>query len=221
MNGIDLKRTFLVVLIASVAVSAVTGIGVMLFGDFGGFEIRVLMTTLTVTVASILGLACGACLESGKGRLLPIAGIALSIVSALALFLIVWNALDDNETFIKSTLTLVIFAVVCSHLSLLSLANLDRRFAWTRLVAFLSDWLLAAIILYIIWLEPESSGDLVFRIIAVLSILIAAVTVITPAFHKLSAAETGIAAIDTEIEKLRARIEELERRRENIEISSR
>lgn len=43
------------------------GIGVLLFGDFGEVEVRILMTTLTFTMTSILGLACGAYLESGKG----------------------------------------------------------------------------------------------------------------------------------------------------------
>ena len=75
MNDFKLRRTFLYLLIGSVAISAAIGIGVMLFGDFGEFEIRVLMTTLTVTMTSILGLACGAYLESGKGHLMPAAGI--------------------------------------------------------------------------------------------------------------------------------------------------
>ncbi len=48
MNGLDLKRTFLVALIVSVAVSALIGIGVFVFGDFGYYEVRVMMTTLTL-----------------------------------------------------------------------------------------------------------------------------------------------------------------------------
>ena len=152
MKGADLRKTFLYVLIGSVAVSAVFGIAVILFGDFGEFEVRVLMTTLTVAVTSILGLACGASIETGRGRNMPIAGIILSILAALGMLLIIWDALDDNETFIKSTLTLVTLAVACSHLCLLRLARLDCRFEWSYLVAFICDWLLAAIILYLMWL---------------------------------------------------------------------
>lgn len=209
MPDLNLRSIFLKLLIASVAVSAAFGIVVILFGDFGYFEVRVLMTTLTVTVTSILGLACGACIEAGRGRLLSIAGIAFSILSALALFLIIWNALDDSEIFVKSTLTLIIFAVTCSHLSLLSIALLDRRFVWSRYVAFICDLSLAAILLYILWFEPESSGDTVMRIIAVMSILIAAITVITPVFHKLSNTERTPEQIRDEIEELEARIYKL------------
>ncbi|MDM7923253.1 MAG: hypothetical protein QUS14_13210 [Pyrinomonadaceae bacterium] len=216
MKGADLRRSFLYLLIGSVAISAVFGIGVVLFGDFGEFEVRVLMTTLTVAVTSILGLACGACIEAGRGRKLPLAGIVLSILAAAALLLIIWNALDDNETFIKSTLTLVTLAVACSHLSLLRLARLDRKFQWSYSVAFGCDWLLAAIILYLMWLEPQGDSDLVFRVMAVLSIVIAAVTVVTPVFHKLSNTERSVDQIDEEITELEERIAKLKDERSRL-----
>jgi hypothetical protein len=51
----NLRRLFLYLLIASIGLSAVIGIGVILFGNFGEIEIRILFTTLTVTVTSIFG----------------------------------------------------------------------------------------------------------------------------------------------------------------------
>lgn len=207
------RKIFLNTLIASVALSAAIGIVVILAGSFGEFEVRVLMTTLTVTATSILGLACGACYEAGRGRRLPLAGIVLSVVSALALFLIIWNVLDDNETYIKTTITLVIGAIVASHLSLLRLARLDGRYAWTYTFAVVCDVLLAAIVLYLMWLEPEGESDLVFRTMGVLTILFAAVTVVTPVFHRLSTGEDEVEKIDEEIAALKQRIEELEKRK--------
>lgn len=216
MDGLNFRRLFLYLLIASVALSAVFGIGVILFGDFGRFEVRVLMTTLTVTAASILGLACGAYLEQGGNRIMPLAGIFLSIASALMAFFIIWDVLDDSETFIKTFLSAILLAAACSHLSLLMLAKLDRRFAWARKAAFVCVGLLAALLLYIIWVQPPESNDIVARILGVLAILVASITVVTPVFHKLSNVETGIEAIDTEIAKLRSRIEELEIERSRL-----
>ena len=214
----DLRRPFLFLLIASVAVTAVVGIGVMIFGDFGGFEIRVLMTTLTITTTSILGLACGAYLESGKGRLLPVAGIVLSIIAALMCFLIIWDVLDENDAFIKSFLTATLAAAACSHLSLLSLARLDRRFAWTRPAGSICVWLLAAILLYILWVEPEASDGFVTRILGVLAILVASVTVITPVLHKLSNSQQRTAEqIREEIAILEARIYHLNQERMHLQ----
>ncbi len=212
----NLKRLFLYLLIVSVVVSAVMGIAVLLIGEFGELSTRVLMTTLTVTVTSILGLACGAYYESGRGRYLPLAGVIFSIIAALMTFLIIWDVLDENKTFTKVTVTMMMLAVSCSHLSLLSIARLDRRFAWSRIAAFVFVALLNAILLFILWFEPESSGDLVSRIIGVLSILIASITVMTPVFHKLSSTENDTTEIDAEISALREKLAELEARRAKL-----
>jgi hypothetical protein len=217
MFELNARSLFLKLLIASVAVSAAFGVIVVLLGNFGELEVRVLMTTLTVAVTSILGLACGAAIDAGRSRTLGIAGIVFSLLSAIALFLIIWNALDDSEIFIKTTLTLVTLAVVCSHLSLLSIATLDKRFAWSRTVSAVCDWLLAAILLFIMWFEPEGSSDLIYRIIGVLSIIIAALTVITPVFHKFSKGSgQDLNALDAEIEELRSRLHDLQERRSSL-----
>ncbi len=214
----NLKRLFLYLLIASVAVSALLGIGALLIGEFGELSVRVLLTTLTVTVTSILGLACGVYYESGRGRYLPMAGITFTITATLMTFLIIWNVLGDNKTFIKSTVTMMMLAVSFSHLSLLSMARLDRRFAWSRLAAFVFVTMLDAILLFILWFEPSGESDVITRTIGVLSILIASVTVMTPVFHKLSHGESKseIETIDTEIDELRQRLDKLEARKTEL-----
>ena len=209
----NIRRLFIYLLIASIGLSAIIGIGVILFGNFGEIEVRVLFTTLTVTVTSIFGLACGAYLETGRGKYLPLAGIALSIVSALMCFLIIWNVLDDSELFIKSFLTGVLLAASCSHLSLLSLARLDSRFAWTRIAAVACVILLVLIFLYILWFEPKGDSDLIYRVLGVLGILLASITVVTPILHKLSSGHADVAALDKEIAELESRLDSLRAQR--------
>ena len=51
----NLKRLFLYLLVGSVSLSALVAIGVILFGNFGNIEVRIVFTTLTVTVTSIFG----------------------------------------------------------------------------------------------------------------------------------------------------------------------
>ena len=215
MHNFSVRRIFLLALIGSVALSALVGIGVVLLGDFGQIEVRVLMTTLTVTVTSVFGLACGAALEAGRGRMIPAAGIAFSVAAALMCFLVIWNVLDDEEQFIKAFVTATILAASCSHISLLSLARLDRRFSWTHTAAQAIVWPLAVLLLFIIWFEPEGEGDIVYRALGVLGILLASVTVVTPVLHKLSSTDRAGAAgeLDKEIAELKARLEELEARR--------
>ena len=207
----NLKRLFLYLLVGSVSLSALVAIGVILFGNFGNIEVRIVFTTLTVTVTSVFGLACGATIETGRGRLVPWAGIAISIATALMCFLIIWNVLDTWEPFIKSFLTCLLLAAACSYLSLLSLARLDRRFAWVTIVTPVIVSLLCAVLLYIIWFEPTGDSDLVYRVLGVLGILLASITVVTPVLHKLSSSESDSDRIDAEIARLRARLVELEK----------
>lgn len=212
----NLKKIFLYTLIGSVAVSAVLGIGVILFGEFGEFETRVLMTTFTITLTSILGLTCGAYYESKKARGLPVAGIAFSLTAAALGIYMIWVGDGGVAAIWKSAGTATLLATSCSLLCLVSLATLDRRFMWSRYLIYSAVTLLSAILLFILWFEPESSSDVMGRVIAVLSIVIAALTVMTPVFHKLSQKETGVAEIEAEIEKLRARIAELEQKRAEL-----
>src|SRR3982750_279411 len=119
MQHLNLKKFFLYLLIASVAFSALLGIGVILFGNFGDFETRVLLTALTVTVTSILGLACGAYLETGSEKVLPACGISFAVLSAILWIIAIWGSSNQGEFFVKTLMSVTLFAAACSHLSLL------------------------------------------------------------------------------------------------------
>lgn len=212
----DLKRLFLVTLVLSVVVSAAIGIVVILIGNFGEFETKVLLTTLTITVTSILGLACGAYLETGRGKTLPTAGIVLALVSAVMWIILIWQMRIENDTYIKSLMSATLFAASCSHISLLSLARLERKFIWSRYAAHVAIWALTAFLLYFIWTNGNIDEDLMGRVIGVLGIVIASLTVITPIFHKLSAGEPNAGEIDAEIAKLKDRIAELETKKGHL-----
>jgi len=211
----NLKRLFLYLLIASVSVSALIGIVVILFGNFGDLETKVLLTTMTVTVTSILGLACGAYLETGRGRLLPFGGIACAVVSAVMWMFIIWAWQDQSDVFIKVLMSLTLLGASCSHLSLLSLARLEKKFMWARYATHATVWSLTALLLFLIWSTRWHDEEMVGRVIGVLAILIAALTVVTPVFHKLSRDEgkTEVETIDVEIAQLKARLDELETRK--------
>jgi hypothetical protein len=212
----NLKKFFLYLLIASVAFSALLGIGVILFGNFGEFETRVLLTALTVTVTSILGLACGAYLETGRGKILPVGGISLAVLSAVLWIILIWGSTNQHEYFAKTLMSVTLFAAACSHLSLLSIANLEKKFLWSHYAAHAAVWALTAVLFYLIWFEKSFTGEWIPRTLGVLSIIVAALTIITPIFHWLSLQKPNAGEIDAEIARLKARIEELEKQREEL-----
>ncbi len=53
-----MKRPLLYLLAGSVGLAVVLGIAIVLRNTWGWFEIRVILTTLTIAAASICGLAC-------------------------------------------------------------------------------------------------------------------------------------------------------------------
>lgn len=216
MKNINLKKFFLYLLITSVGVSALIGIGVILFGNFGDLEVRVLCTTLTVTVTSILGLACGAYLESNRGKLLPVSGIVFAVIAAILWMFVIWYRGEPVEWFMKTTVTVTLLAASCSHISLLSLARLERKFIWSYYAVHVVIWCLTAFLLFLVWTEPKTYEDLIGRSIGVLSIIVASLTVITPIFHKLSSHEPVESEIDAEIARLQAKIEILRQRRVSV-----
>ena len=116
MPSLNLRKFFLYLFVASVALSALIGIGVILFGNFGDFEIKVLLTTMTVTVTSILGLACGAYLETGRGKIVPVAGITFALVCCVLWIILVWQGTAHESFYARLLLSLTLLAASCSHL---------------------------------------------------------------------------------------------------------
>lgn len=216
MQKLNFKKFFLYLLITSVSISALLGIGVVLFGSFSDFETKVLLTTFTITCTSILGLACGANLEAKRGKLFPIGGIGLAILSAALWIVLIWLRDYTGEFFARFLMSVTLLAITFSHLSLISLASLDRRFKWAIVSVYISVGGLAGILLGLIWGGKMFESDLIMRALGALSIVVAALTVVVPILHKLSNNLSEDAVIDSEIEELRMRISELEKRKEGI-----
>ena len=215
-RSMNFKKTFLYLLIASVSISAVLGVAVILIGNLGEREGRILLTSLTITCMSLLGVACGANLESGRfHQAIPLAGMAFAVVSAVIWIGIIWAEPTGGEYVVKTGLSATLLASAVSFACLLGLASLDKRFRWAQYTAYLTAAVLVGSLLYIIWLENNPS-DLIMRVNGALSILIGAFTVIVPIFHRLSEGDDPLTRIKAEIESLQNRLVELEARKKEL-----
>ena len=217
------KKAFLYTLILSVGLSAILGVVGILRGTGGWFELRILLTTVTISAASICGLACGAYLETRKGKLLPLAGIILALFGGALIIAGMW--IDPQaDAYWRLTAATSTFAVALAHLSLLSMARLAKRFRWARYAGYFFVLGVAALIVSMI-LANSSGGEGIWKLLAVTAIGAASMTVLTPIFHWLSRHDpreteldpaARVQSIDEEIDKLKARIEELERQKQQI-----
>jgi hypothetical protein len=230
LENINFKRTFLYLLVASISLSALIGFWAILSGDFGEFQARVLGTTLTIVGTSVLGLSCGAYLESPRSKntplsAFPLIGIILAILAALTAVYLIWfdtRGYPQTEAMFKFFGVTTIFAFSLAHLSLLSLARLVKKFQWAMTVAYVSILALASILSIILIFEPHSEDFFVLRGIGILAVTDAAITVMIPVFHRLSRAdfidekEISAEKIDVEIAQLKRKIAELELQKQKV-----
>jgi hypothetical protein len=221
------KKAFLYALIGSVVLGALLGILTILSGRFGWLEIRVLLTTVTIAGSSICGLACGAYLSTKRGRVLPLAGIGLTLLAAVMLIAGIWEP-TFSDGYWQVAASASVFAVACAHLSLLSMARLADSFRWSLVAAYVVILGVASLIVALILRERYDAG--MFQLLGVAAIVDAAITIVIPILHRLSRDETAgpaglpgaataaagistsrVAELDAEIARLRERIAELER----------
>lgn len=177
------KKLALWFLIISVSISAALGIIAILTGNFGEFEVRIILTTLTISAASICALAAGALWESQNRRVMPAVSGSLAIFAALLLISGIW--LEPSAVgFWKFTATISVFAAATAQACLVSLAQLAPRFKWIRVAALGAIFLLAILITIVIW--DETGEERIFRAMGALGIIVAALTIMMPIFHRLS-----------------------------------
>lgn len=208
-------------LIVSVVLAAVLGMIAVLAGEFGDLQGRVLMTTLTVGVTSVLGLACGSYLDREPGNPIGRAGIGLSLLAAAMVLPIIWD-FHAPEIYVKALFSVVIFAVAAAHLCLLWLAELAPGHRWAQRGALTS--IVAAIVLLLVVLWAELEEESLWRALGVIAIADAAFTLMVPIFHRMSINVVGggdrLARIEAELSRLRERMGQLESERARLTSAS-
>jgi hypothetical protein len=205
-----ITRWFLYLLIGSIGLGALLAIVIVLAGNWGWVETRILMTTGVVAAASVFGMACGAAMSRLGSKVVPLIGIGLAGVAAALLIAGMWAEFGGN-TYWKVTASVSILAVAFAHISLLSLARLQSSLRWIQYVAYGLVFLFALTVVGMIVTETALDG--VVRFLAVVGILDGAFSLLVPVVHFLnrrSGQPTDVAAIEAEIDRLRARIAELE-----------
>ena len=216
----SLRQLFLWMHIVAVACSAFAGVVHILAGNYQ--ELRVLFTAMTIALASVCALGCGAALEGKRAKIFPVAGLVLTLLGTLMALYSIWldRSLHGSiKWFDQWTMVIWIMAVACSHISLLSIARLSKRYRWAIFLAVFSiltvAWFMS---LFVMLPERTKFGNEFFRIIAVAAIVDAAMSVLIPIFHLLSYRElkdldsgdgSRLEAIDAQIAQLEGRLADL------------
>src|SRR3990172_1787340 len=121
-----MKRAVFYVLVFSVVLNAALGIYALLAGEFGQLEEKILYTSLAVSAAGVLALACGPAWERGLAGPLPRVGVAATLGSFVVIVVGIWSE-ASAESFWRTVGTLVVVAVTPTYGCLLALARLAPR----------------------------------------------------------------------------------------------
>jgi len=219
------KKAFLYLLVVSVALGSILGIFIILRGEWSWYELRVVLTTITIAAASLCGLAIELSKTPAGGNWRQNAGLALAGISAAWWLVGIWGEFN-SEAFWKTAGSLTIVTVANVHVCLLSIAKLAARFRWIYLIGTQVIYGLAVLLVTIIIGEIDSEA--LWRFIAALGVVVAGLTLAIPLLHRISKLESNdrvllsplnqrnIAEIEAEIEQLRGRLAQLKRLREEI-----
>jgi hypothetical protein len=186
------RRAGLTLFFAAVAVNAALGIYAVLVPDFGDAEGKVLATSLCVTGAVVVALACEPAWE--RGVLGPVPAVtALLGVAGFALVLVgIWAEPEDEVwgRLVGTAFTLTAAGVVAS---LLAVARLAPRHRWVFRAALALLAVAAALVVGSVW--TDDPAEWYVRILGVALIALAAVVVSVPVLHWVDRAELAAAEV--------------------------
>lgn len=185
-----LRRTVLALFFSSVALNAVLGIVALVAGEFSQTHGRILGTSLSVTAALVLALAC---LPAWERRLLaqvPVLGATCGGIGFLLVIVAIWSE-SEHEILLKSLGTLLTVAVASAVASLLVLPQLAPRHRPVFVVALALLVVAAAMVVVQVWGELDSS--VYGRALGVVAVLLAATAVTIPVLSRMGRRPAPIA----------------------------
>jgi len=185
------KKTFLIAMIISLSVSAMIGIGIFLFGNFGDMEAKLLITTLAIGGYSLSGLCCSLLYEKKIFTPFALSGMVISIIGFLYTLLVIWKAIDlSNQLPWKVLVLFIIFATSIAHACLLLHIKSKKVFVNSALSATIIFILIVAFMLSALILnENKNMGEFYFRLLGVFAILDVLGTIVTPILNKVYSIE--------------------------------
>ena len=182
MDYAAIKSLFLKIFLGFLGLTAIIAIISVLSGEFGKLQGKILATCFTVSAASICSMSCAAFVEKKRRVQLGLAGICLSIVSAILVIVGIWTE-TDSDAYWKTTSTFIVAAISFAYAFLLTLAELEEKYRWVQRVFCVSIGVLAIQIVIAFWGEIEAEGY--FRALAVVAIVVGLQTLAIPILAKM------------------------------------
>jgi hypothetical protein len=158
------RRLVLFGVAGSLSATALLAVGILLFGDFGEREGRILLTTVLLAGYGLLALPAAYLIDRRSLPALATAVVALSVLGFALALAAVWAGDDPPEGLWKTLATVTAFAVAATQTAALA-RRPSRLFATSTLLVLV----LAAMASAAAWAEIESTGY--YRALGALAVL--------------------------------------------------
>jgi hypothetical protein len=188
-NRLSLKRALLHAVIVTLVLSALFGIYVLLSGNLGKTETKIIFTTLTISYFSMTSLACAAAYEQKRYPFMAVPGLVLGVMGILFFIPSIWADWYEIQTIGKAMCILGVLSFSFAQACFLSLVTLQRHQQWVYYATVASIFGLAAILSGIIVSEPR--GDWILRLAGAVGILDTCLSLCVPILHRLGPKQTG------------------------------
>jgi hypothetical protein len=181
------QRALLFGVITTVVVGGLVGTYCLIFGRLNWLLERVVLSTVALGIATILGLISAHVWERRRWYPLGmVATIADSLTLAYALLLIWWDDLHQ-DSYIRGFVIACTLAVAWSLTALLSLARLRGGYARVQFMTLFAIVLLAALIIMLVLEVEFAPEDIWIRAMGILAICVVCGTISVGVLHRVTA----------------------------------
>ena len=123
----NLKKSFLVVFILSLIITALIAIFIFAFTEFGEIEVKILLTAIAVGMYSLAGLSTAFVRETGKFKSFTIIAFLVYMVSFILTFFTIWEIVVSVVSVFKVVLSFLILSAAATHISVMLMMHDSQR----------------------------------------------------------------------------------------------
>lgn len=183
---LSLKKFFLSLIIFALSASAIVGIAIVLFGTFNETQGKVLLTTLTLGIISVAGLANSPLLRKQSYKYLAYTGYVLLTIAFISTVFTIWFTpyLPDNFFKLQLSIYILTFSVIqTSLIELISSKTMVTEISKDITIILIA--LLAALLVYLVFNMDKNLLELA-RIAGTIAILDVLGSIITPILNRFT-----------------------------------
>lgn len=174
-------RTLRTVVLVSIGVGATFGVIALLVGEIGDTGWKIVSTSFLITAAALVAMPSVAAWERDRLGVLPIVGVASTLVGFAWLILGVWAEFDADALW-KLPVTLVVVGIATGGIALLQFAKLSPGQHWLLTAAGGAITIVASMVVLAMWAEIDS--DAYWRIFGATAVVMTAFLAAIPVLHR-------------------------------------